>query len=682
MGLLVVGLLLYGALALAHALPVIYPDELLYAKVSDTFAHGHGLAWRGSSMHLRAALYPYAIAPAWLLPSTTAAYGAAKLEGTLFLVLTAVPIWWLGRRFLPPRVALATAALSLAGTWMIASAELVTEVVALPLATAALAATVGSVRWRSSRAAWWAIAFGGLAAYARLQLAALLPVIFCAVLLDAALSGHGWRARLRDLRGPLLAVTATMLLGGAATLLLGSSTLGGYSALLGYTPPIGRVLNRSGLQLLHLITITGYLPLLLAIAASMQRSTWRDPVLRSLLVVLWPAVVLFSVESGFFLAGFGAGWGIQRYVIYPAPLALLFAVCLATRGQPQMRTLGVAAAAGLFLLAMPAPTQPIEERAVSAISHWTWHVWPQASAGVADVTWAAATASIAGVALLAIRRRFSPAPGMAYALAIFVALGACLALQSAAVWGWDLRYAGLLAAELPPDRQVIDHRSSGPVGVLLNRSAGETLSDMELFNRRIASVFVERQDIGGLLQGWVCDWHIDRRGVFQLDPGCPAPRRDFLIADPRTSITFYGERQSTVIPHVGRLVHLGGPPRARSIVIAPCARRDVLVRSAYGDPIPAAAARPCADTLDVRLWLDAPASLRVVFSGAPAQRHAADIGTREYGIPPGRVTTIALPVQAGAFHQTIVTDWHEDSPISPHLAGVEVVQGHRILRVG
>ena len=59
--------------------PTVFNDELLYAKLSQSIAAGHGLSIRGEHFFFPAPLAPLVQAPAWLLGSMTDAYAAAKI---------------------------------------------------------------------------------------------------------------------------------------------------------------------------------------------------------------------------------------------------------------------------------------------------------------------------------------------------------------------------------------------------------------------------------------------------------------------------------------------------------------------------------------------------------------------------------------------------------------------------
>src|SRR3989442_5210341 len=81
-----------------HATPTVFNDELLYAKLSQSIAAGHGLAIRGEHYFFPAPLAPLVQSPAWLLSSMTDAYTAAKLLNPAVMSAAVFPAYWLGRR--------------------------------------------------------------------------------------------------------------------------------------------------------------------------------------------------------------------------------------------------------------------------------------------------------------------------------------------------------------------------------------------------------------------------------------------------------------------------------------------------------------------------------------------------------------------------------------------------------
>src|SRR3989442_4526489 len=91
-----------------HATPTVFNDELLYAKLSQAIAAGHGLAIRGEHFFFPAPLAPLVQAPAWLLGSMTDAYAAAKLLNAAVMSAVVFPAYWLARSLVRPSFPLLT----------------------------------------------------------------------------------------------------------------------------------------------------------------------------------------------------------------------------------------------------------------------------------------------------------------------------------------------------------------------------------------------------------------------------------------------------------------------------------------------------------------------------------------------------------------------------------------------
>src|SRR4051812_49428641 len=142
---------------------------MLYGKLSQAFAAGNGLNWRGSGWGLPP-LWPIVLSSAWHLGSVPDGYGAARVLTAALASTVVIPVWLLARTFVGPRVALIPALLSVAGAWMVITSYLVSENLAYPLATASLACTVMAVRDTGTR--WLAASFalGILAALTRTQM--------------------------------------------------------------------------------------------------------------------------------------------------------------------------------------------------------------------------------------------------------------------------------------------------------------------------------------------------------------------------------------------------------------------------------------------------------------------------------------------------------------------------------
>src|SRR5712691_13098013 len=117
----------------AHVAPTVFSDELLYAKLSQAIAAGHGLAIRGEHFFFPAPLAPLAQAPAWLLGSMTDAYAAAKLLNAIVMSAVVFPAYWLARSVVRPSFALLTAAAAAATPAFVYHAYLMSEALAYPI---------------------------------------------------------------------------------------------------------------------------------------------------------------------------------------------------------------------------------------------------------------------------------------------------------------------------------------------------------------------------------------------------------------------------------------------------------------------------------------------------------------------------------------------------------------------
>jgi hypothetical protein len=136
-----------------HATMTVFNDELLYAKLSQSIAAGHGLAIRGEPFFFPAPLASVVQAPAWLLSSMTDAYAAAKLLNAAVMSAAVFPAYWLARRVVRPSFALLTAAAAVATPAMVYHGYMMSEAVAYPIFLIALVvltrSLAGESRWPS-----------------------------------------------------------------------------------------------------------------------------------------------------------------------------------------------------------------------------------------------------------------------------------------------------------------------------------------------------------------------------------------------------------------------------------------------------------------------------------------------------------------------------------------------------
>ena len=108
----------------AHVTPTVFNDELLYAKLSQAIAAGHGLAIRGEHFAFPAPIAPLVQSPAWLFASMTDGYAAAKLLNAVVMSAALFPAYWLARRLVRESFALLVAAATVATPAMVYHAYL------------------------------------------------------------------------------------------------------------------------------------------------------------------------------------------------------------------------------------------------------------------------------------------------------------------------------------------------------------------------------------------------------------------------------------------------------------------------------------------------------------------------------------------------------------------------------
>jgi hypothetical protein len=166
--------------ALAHATPLYFPDEYIYATLARSLAeHGRPLI-RSSPAHFPALLEPLAAAPFWLFHDPLLAYRLTQAENALVMSLAAVPVYLLSRRLgLGTGVALVAAALTVASPNLFFVSFVLADPLAYPLVLTTVYAAVCALSRPSRRGQLAFVVLTALTALTRIQYA-LLPVVFVA----------------------------------------------------------------------------------------------------------------------------------------------------------------------------------------------------------------------------------------------------------------------------------------------------------------------------------------------------------------------------------------------------------------------------------------------------------------------------------------------------------------------
>jgi hypothetical protein len=208
--------------------PWVFDDELGYQKLAQSLGTSGHLGLFGKQGLSYSPLYPAILAPLYRLHlSGLGVYQWSKVINCVLMTLAAVPTYMIARCVLPPRRALVATGLSLLAPLMLYTTLEMSENAAYPLALFTFWAILVDIRSPSWEHDLLVICCCALAALARLQLVVLLPAAFIAIVLEAAITSHGWRATSRRaLRGHPLLTTANV---GAA--LLATAAFAGTSAL-------------------------------------------------------------------------------------------------------------------------------------------------------------------------------------------------------------------------------------------------------------------------------------------------------------------------------------------------------------------------------------------------------------------------------------------------------------------
>ncbi|HEU4974942.1 MAG TPA: hypothetical protein VFT50_07595 [Baekduia sp.] len=668
-GLYLLAVVVYSTLALRSPLPLLFPDEFRYSHLARALADGQGFTWRGTDVGQTAALYVYFITPAWaILGSATDAYAASKVLGTLALCAQVVPLWLLGRELLGPRTAVVAAALGVAGTWMVSTAETTTEALALPLTTGALCAAALTLRRPSRRLGLLALGLILLATWARIQLAVLVPALAAILALDLLRVPAG-RAQRARAHAPALGAAAVLTAAGAVIALADPGLTGDYAGFFGFRPGLSAIAGKSALQLAELTAQTGFLPVLLAVGAALSPRAWRDPRSGPLLLVFWVTAAATVAQSGFYLAGYpSATWGVQRYVAYAAPLGVLLAVVLISDRRLVTRwTLLAGAALALVLAARPEVRLMGAERATWATGHRLHQLL-----GVDVPTALVVTALVTVAAAALVRARWGG--GARAALAVAAVLAVVLGVQDQAAWHQLTTTSKTFRSVMPDDLSWVDHHVSGPVALLGVTQNAPQFDDLDFFNRRITQVYGPESGLPGRRpQGQVCGFHVDRTtGVLRFGDGCGPPPTRLLINDPSARFTFHGEIRSAREPHVGRVVEVAGaPPRARSLVVLACPRTTPTFYDATPQIRPASAPIGCRPAVTGNLWLHAAADVVARYAGG-RRSQAVTVDGRRHVVPAGATRTIRFRAPAGASSFALEQDWTSTDG-APRLVSLELV---------
>jgi hypothetical protein len=460
-----------------HATPTVFNDELLYAKLSQAIAAGHGLEIRGEHFYFPAPLAPLVQAPAWLLGSMTDAYAAAKLLNAIVMSFAVFPAYWIARRVVRHSYALLTAVAAVASPALVYHAYLMSEALAYPVFLLAVAVLARAVA-RPSR--WTAVAVP-LTCAAAVATRVQFLVLPLAYLVAVAVCARG------SYRRHVLPAGATALFVAVVVGVPGALGQYGEATHLGYAPG----------EIAHWTLTNAYLlPFSVGIAIvpgalfglgymlGRPRTAFERPIAALALTT----GVLFVGQAALIGAG-EASRPLERYLFYVTPLLFLAFFAYAERGGPRRLAYAgtaCASAVALSLVSLPGLTGT----AAFFFDSVTLSAFARASylTGLEDASLLYAAVPVA-LALLAcalpLRRRGVPELFALTAITLCVVSGAFVYSTDRLVTGFSARAFGSTTPNW------LDRSDLGPARYLALPGSNEFFgTSLESWNRDLRGVVV------------------------------------------------------------------------------------------------------------------------------------------------------------------------------------------------
>lgn len=467
------------ASALAHATPLYFPDEYIYASLARSIAESGRPLIRGTSASFPALLEPLLAAPFWLAGDPALAYRLTQGLNALAMSLAAVPVYLLCRRLgLGSWLALGAAAITVASPNLLYASFVLADPIAYPLVLGAVCAGVHALA-RPARGPQLAfVALAGLATFARVQYV-VLPVAFAA---SAALLER--RRVLRTHRLPLALLVAPALV---AVALGPGRVLGYYSGVAHLDVRLGDVVHWAGVDAMMLAYSAGWILVpgaLAGLALAVARP--RFPAERAFAVLALLFAGGLFVEASLYAAS-GSTRYQERYLMTLVPLVAPAFGLFVSRARARRLAL-LPLAAGLLTLSVLAPLSGFTAATNKQDSPLLFAVFElESRIGTADgalaVALAAGVLSAAAVAVGAGR------VGAAVAVTVTLALAAA---ASVGAFAFDARNArNVRESHLAPDLRWIDHTGLRSVVLVQTPGAPKGRALEQLFwNTSVTSVVV------------------------------------------------------------------------------------------------------------------------------------------------------------------------------------------------
>jgi hypothetical protein len=644
-----ISVLVYSIVAGEHALPDLFPDEMFYSKLSQSFAAGNGISWRGSGWGLPP-LWPMLLSLSWHTGSAPDGYAFAKVLGASLASATVFPVWLLGRELVGPRLALVPAALCVTGAWMETTAFLVSDNLAYPLATASLACTVMALRDTRTRWILASLLFAVPAALTRTQMLALPVILVVALVIDVVRQPPGARRARIDARPRALWAGLIVLVAGGLLTFVVKPDLTNY-AILAHHVSVRDVVRATGKQALTSIVMFAFVPVAAALALMLRPDNWRDersgPVLATLLAA---ALVMYPLLGRF--EAFATDAPVDRYVMYLAPL-LLLALVLAPGRIGRWTAIGAAAAVVALLAALPRSANYLEQPALfgaqTRIEQLGGFFADNVRVGTVLIAW---PLTLIPMVALGGERRRGAALALSVAVVAVVMVAQAWTSQKAEI---DLlnHYRPLVA---PAQLDWVDRHADGAVANLAIGKPQGLRGNIDLytdfFNKKVDHTYST-----GAAGGNECRIQVGPGGALdRTRTDCAPWPRNLVIQDAPYTVTLRGQRVLASTRVNGTLVRIpAGPPHVLGLVRPPCSLEG------------------CTGALKLVLYLNAPGRVTVTF-GAPDSEYRVRVASQTRVLAPGRSTTFGFDVPSGDRAVNLPVNWKSPTG-TPALTSVTLRSG-------
>ena len=324
--------------------PWIMVDELIYSELAKSFANSGHFLIRDVHHGAYGVVYPLLIAPAWkVFASVGDAYAAAKAIGSVVMSLTAIPVYFLARRVVPPLLSLLAALLAVAVPSMMYTGTLMTETVFYPLFACVALMLVLTLERPTVQRQILLLAVCLVAFLTRSQAVVLIPAVATAPLVLAWLDRRRLRllADFKVLYGALAAAVLGVLV---VQLARGHSpwdAFGSYSVTADATYHVDQVLKWLLFHIAELDLYLGIAPFAaLLLLTFIGRSLDRP--MRVFLAAALPLTAWLTLEVAAFASALSPRVE-ERNLFYVAPLFFIALLAWIERGMPRPRAAAIAA---------------------------------------------------------------------------------------------------------------------------------------------------------------------------------------------------------------------------------------------------------------------------------------------------------------------------------------------------